>query len=355
MAEEEQDQKTEHPTGKRLGEARDRGQLPISRETATWILFIGVLINVAWLMPPMASKMVPTLRVFLEMPEEISLDDIGLRSMLFTTFRQIGMATMFVFAVLCAAAILGTMLQTGFFASTDTIRPNLGRLNPANGLKRLFSTSALAELGKSFGKMVVIGGVVFLVLMPVVSELPAFYGRDITDILIFFHSEVVRLIIMIMLVFTVIALADLLYQRHIYIKGLRMTKVEVKDEFKQQEGDPMIKNRLRSIRLEKARKRMMAQVPKADVVVTNPTHYAIALKYDNTKMTAPLVLAKGLDRVAERIREVATEHNIPLVSNPPLARTLYDTVEIDQEIPTELYRAVAEVISFVYKLRKRKF
>ncbi len=155
--------------------------------------------------------------------------------------------------------------------------------------------------------------------------------------------------------FTVIAAADYFYQNHAYIKSLKMTKAEVKDEYRQQEGDPMIKGRLRQIRLEKARKRMMAQVPKADVVITNPTHYAVALAYDNKKMTAPRVLAKGVNRIAERIREVATEHKIPLVSNPPLARALYDTVEIDEEIPTQHYRAVAEIISYVYKLKKRKF
>ena len=133
-----------------------------------------------------------------------------------------------------------------------------------------------------------------------------------------------------------------------------MTKQEVKDEYKQMEGDPVVKGRLRQIRLEKARKRMMAQVPKADVVITNPTHYAVALQYDNVKMAAPLVLAKGTDRVAERIRAVAEEHAVPLVSNPPLARALYDTVEVDESITPQHYRAVAEVISYVYKLRKKK-
>ena len=195
----------------------------------------------------------------------------------------------------------------------------------------------------------------FLTLLPIVRSLPAFNGHDMMDIIALIHSEAVHLIIIILLGFFLIAAIDLLYQRHTYIKGLRMTKAEVKDEFKQQEGDPMIKSRLRQIRIEKARKRMMAQVPKADVVVTNPTHYAIAMQYDNKRMAAPIVLAKGVDQVAVRIREVAEEHRIPLVSNPPLARTLYDTVELDEEIPSQLYRAVAEVISFVYKLKKRKF
>jgi flagellar biosynthetic protein FlhB len=160
---------------------------------------------------------------------------------------------------------------------------------------------------------------------------------------------------MLLLVFTVIAAADLFYTRWKYIHDLRMTKTEVKDEHKQQEGDPMIKGRLRQLRSEKARKRMMSAVPKADVIITNPTHYAVALQYDNRKMQAPVVIAKGINLIAERIRAIAEENRIPLVSNPPLSRALYETVEIDQSIPAQHYRAVAEVISYVYKLRKRKF
>jgi flagellar biosynthetic protein FlhB len=192
-------------------------------------------------------------------------------------------------------------------------------------------------------------------LLPVVNEIPTLTGLSLLDILAYMHSHAVHMIIVLLLIFTVIAVADLYYQRFTYIKNLKMTKAEVKDEFKQQEGDPMIKSRLRQIRIEKARKRMMAQVPKADVVITNPTHYAVALQYDNAKMAAPTVIAKGMNLIATRIRELAEEHKVPLVSNPPLARILYDTVELDQQIPTQHYRAVAEVISFVYKLKKKRF
>jgi len=355
MAEEDQDQKTEYPTSKRLDEARARGQLPISREIATWVLFIGVLISVTWLAPPMASKLLMSLRVFIEMPEAINLGGNGLQGVFYEIVQNVGLATMLVFAVLVATAILGTMIQTGLFASLELIRPQLDRVLPMHGLKRLFSPTALVEFLKSFGKLVVLGTIVFFALVPVAEELSAMSGHNLTDMVEFLHRQSIRLIILLMIGFIFIALGDLFYQRYQYIKGLKMTKAEVKDEFRQQEGDPMIKSRLRQIRLEKARKRMMAQVPKADVVVTNPTHYAVAMKYDNAKMAAPVVLAKGIDRVAQRIREVAEENRIPLVSNPPLARALYETVEIDREIPTQHYRAVAEVISFVYKLKKRKF
>ena len=191
------------------------------------------------------------------------------------------------------------------------------------------------------------------IFMPLIKTLPFYAGHDLVETLIFTHGKAVHLIIILMLIVTIIAVTDLVYQRMTYIQSLRMTKQEVKDEYKQMEGDPMIKSRLRGIRLEKARKRMMAQVPKADVIITNPTHYAVALQYDNTKMAAPVVLAKGVDRVAQRIREVAEEHAVPLVSNPPLARALYDTVDIDEAISPQHYRAVAEVISYVYKIKKK--
>lgn len=352
---EDQDQKTEQPTSKRLNEAREKGQLPISREVAAWVMFLAILVVVAWLGPPMTEQLVTTMRIFIEMPHALSLDDRGLQTQMFNTITQVALSTGLIFLVLAAAAIGGIMVQTGLFASTQILELDFDRLSPMAGIKRLFSVTALVDLGKSFGKLVVLGIVVFFTLLPMMQELPFFTGHPMMDSVAYMHKEAVHLIIMLLLAFTVIAVADLYYQRYAYYKSLRMTKAEVKDEFRQQEGDPMIKSRLRQIRLEKARKRMIAQVPKADVVITNPSHYAVAMVYDGVKMAAPKVLAKGVDRVAQRIREVAEEHKIPMVSNPPLARALYDTVDIDEQIPTQHYRAVAEVISFVYKLKKRKF
>jgi flagellar biosynthetic protein FlhB len=355
MAEEEQDQRTEHPTSKRLDEARERGQLPISREIVSWTVILAILIIVAWIGPDMVRRILLTLRIFIEAPHAFILDDQGLQTVIFNSLGQVAMAAGLTFVVLAAAVILGYMSQTGLFASAELIKFDFARLSPVNGLKRLFSLNTLVEVAKSMGKLVLLGGTVFIVFWPLIGNLPALTGLPLLGSMDFLHHQAIRLIIILLLVFTLIALGDLFYQRHQYIKNLRMTKAEVKDEFKQQEGDPMIKGRLRQIRLEKARKRMMAQVPKADVVVTNPTHYAVALQYDNMKMAAPMVLAKGVDRIAARIRETAEEHKIPVITNPPLARAIYETVDIDEEIPTQHYRAVAEIISFVYKLKKRKF
>jgi flagellar biosynthesis protein FlhB len=353
MAEEDQDQKTEQPTGKRLSEARERGQLPVSREIGAWASFLGTLITVTWLAPGMSRQLIAVLRVFLEAPHGFIVDDLGMQTIIFNALVQVGLATALIFVVMAALVVTGHMVQTGFFASTQLITPDFSRLSLIKGWKRLASVNSLVELVKSFGKLVVLGLAVFLTLWPLVGDLPGFTGRPLMESVAFLHKQAIHLLIILLLVFTVIAIGDLFYQRYTYIKGLKMTKAEVKDEYRQQEGDPIVKSRLRQIRLEKARKRMMAQVPKADVVITNPTHYAVALKYDSSKNTAPVVLAKGVDRIAERIREVAEEYKITLVSNPPLSRALYDTVEIDHEIPTQYYRAVAEVISYVYKLKKK--
>jgi len=354
MAESDDEQKTEQPTDKRLEEARDEGQLPISREMSTWFLFIAILIVIAWLVPRMSRELAGTMRSFIEMPQDISIEGGGIQRAMAIVMGQIGVATALVFALLASAVIIGTMLQTGFYFNTSHLKFDIMKLSPARGFKQIFSSRALMELAKSFAKLVVIGMVVFFVFWPLIVKLPFFAGHDLVLSLQFLHKESIHLIVVMMMVITVIAVADILYQRYSYFKGLRMTKQEVKDEHKQMEGDPMVKSRLRSIRLEKARRRMMAQVPRADVVITNPTHYAVALEYDNTRMAAPVVVAKGMNRIADRIREVAEENDIPLVSNPPLARALYDTVEVDDIIAPEHYRAVAEVISFVYKLKGRK-
>ncbi|MBV8060982.1 MAG: flagellar biosynthesis protein FlhB [Alphaproteobacteria bacterium] len=356
MAEDQdQDQKTEAPTGKRLTEARERGQVAISREMSSLVSFTAIFIVIAWLGPGALSRLIPLLRVYLEMPHAMTLDERGLQAIGLNTIVQAAMAVGIIFVVMGAAAILGVMSQTGLFASLDLLKPDMSRLSPMHGIKRLFSTNALAELVKSFGKLIVLGIAFYFLLKPVVNDLPTILGHDINDGMNYIHQKASHMILVMLLIFACIAIGDFFFQRFQYMKNLRMTKAEVKDEYRQQEGDPIIKGRLRQLRLERARKRMMAQVPKADVVITNPTHYAVALQYNADKMAAPVVLAKGVDKLAERIRTVAEEHKIPFVSNPPLARALYDTVDVDEPIPSQHYRAVAEVISYVYKLKKRKF
>lgn len=350
----ESDQKTEHPTAKRIIEAREKGQLPISREVATWTLFLAILIILMWLGPLMANQILASMRIFIEAPHQISLEGNGLQVAAGQVMTKIAIATLLSFALLGFAVVFGVMAQTGFYFNTSKLILNFQALMPVHGFKQLFSMMALVELGKSFVKMVVIGAIVLSIFEELLDTLPLYTGAHLINVMVYMHKEVVHITTVILIIVFAIAVLDLLYQRYTYFKNLRMTKVEVKDERKQLDGDPVVKGRLRQMRLEKARRRMIAMVPKADVVVTNPTHYAVALQYDSTKMAAPVVLAKGVNLIADRIREVATEHEVPLVSNPPLARALYDTVEIDHPISASHYRAVAEVISYVYKLRQKK-
>jgi flagellar biosynthetic protein FlhB len=353
MAEEDKDQKTEYPTARRIQEARDQGQLPISREWGYWMAFVGIVVVVGWFAPPMAEKLITIFRVFLEQPHAFIVDDRGLQALVYATVVQVAKATVWIFIIMTVLIIAGYMTQTGLYASSQLIEPNFNRLSFTNGIKKLLSMGALVELLKSFAKLIVLGSTVLLLLAPIIDDIPAFTGQALMASIDYMHQQALHILIIMLVIYLGIAVADIAYQRYAYIKNLRMTKQEIKDESRTMEGDPLIKQRMARIRIEKARKRMMAQVPRADVVITNPTHYAIALLYESGKMSAPTVLAKGADNIALKIREIAEEHKITLVSNPPLARALYDTVEVDQQIPAQHYRAVAEVISYVYKLKKK--
>ncbi|MEJ0062725.1 MAG: flagellar biosynthesis protein FlhB [Alphaproteobacteria bacterium] len=353
MEDQDQEQKTEEATGKKLDEARDSGQLPISREVGNWFLFAGILATLGIMAPILGETLMSHLRVFFEMPHQLQIGDHSLQRVLANTLLGIGLPVLLIFFILMVAVIAGTMVQTGFFASTAPLKLHWDRLNPAIGLNSLLSKNSLVEMGKGFLKIVVVGYVAYTLLRPYVDKVEPMIGRDINGIGGALQEEAFSLMLSLMFVISIIALIDLVYRRHVYFKGLRMTKQEVKDERKQSEGDPMIKMRIRQIRMEKARKRMMSNVPKADVVLTNPTHYAVALRYDTAKMNAPTVVAKGADLVALRIRELAEKSNVPLVANPPLARALYQSAEVDEEISPQHYRAVAEVISYVYKLKKK--
>ncbi len=353
MAETEEDQKTEEATAKRISEARDDGQLAVSRELSAWFSFIAVLMVVAWFGPEMGREAVTALRPLLEKPEQISLADGGIQDVLMGILFHVIFSLLLVYGTLFVVAILGTMIQTGFYVNPARIKFDIKKITSLSGLKRLFSMDPFVELGKSFVKIIVLGYIAYRVFKPVYAEVPKAIIHPFSGALSYLHDKAIYLVILMLLVITVVALADFLYVRWKYFKGLRMTKQEVKDEHKQMDGDPVVKARLRRIRLERSRKRMMANVPNASVVITNPTHYAVALEYKPKEMLAPVLIAKGPDLIAQRIRDVAEEHNIPLVSNPPLARALYDTVDLDTPITPEHYRAVAEVISYVYKLKEK--
>ena len=249
------------------------------------------------------------------------------------------------------AAIVGNMIQHRLVWSGEQLKPKFSKISPLAGMKRLFSKQALANFVKGLIKLVVIGAVMTALLWPERHRLDGLVQTDILGTLALTHSLALDLLGAVVAILAFVAAADYLFQYRQWFERQKMSMHEMKEEFKQTEGDPTIKASIRQLRQSKMRQRMMAQVPKASVIITNPTHYAIALQYDRG-MNAPLCVAKGVDAVALKIREVAGAHDIPIVENPPLARALHATVEIDQEIPAEHYKAVAEVIGYVMKLRE---
>ena len=355
MADDQDDsQKTEEPTRKRIQEAEDKGQLAQSKELGSFMLiaaFTAMLITVA---PRLFFESKQMIRIFIERPDSFPMDEGNLKQMLLDLIVGSAGILLIPIGVFTAVALAVGFSQNKFVFSVTPMTPELEKISPLKGLKRLFSLRSVAEFLKGIVKIIVVASVVAYVIVPHVPHVKQLVDTDIMNSLHFTWQVTKDMLIGICIALFFISLLDFFYQKFEYIKGLRMSKQEIKDEYKQQEGDPVIKSRIRAIRMERARQRMMQNVPKADVVITNPTHYAIALKYESAKMKAPIVVAKGLDNIALKIRQVAEENDIPIVENPPLARTLYDTTQLDKEIPFEYYKAVAEVIGYVFRLKGKR-
>jgi flagellar biosynthetic protein FlhB len=355
MSEDSDDsQKTEDPTSKRLEEARQEGRVPKSQEFNHLLMILALTLAVLMFGKFIGQQISSLSLPFFESPDQIPTD---LGHLLSIAWRMLGLilvagAAPLVLAFL--AAFGASYLQFGLLWSSENMMPSLDKISPMAGFKRIFSLRSVAELIKGVMKIAIVAAVVGAFVMPSVGDLHQLIGMDMIQLMSIINDKVHIVLIGVFAVMGVIAAADILYQRYEYMKSLRMSRQDLRDEFKQTEGDPLVKGRLRQLRMERARRRMMGEVPGADVVVTNPTHYAVALKYDQSAMSAPKVVAKGTDKVALRIREVAKEADVPIIENPPLARGLHAAVEIDQEIPPEYYKAVAELISYIFKLKKRR-
>jgi len=345
-------QKTEEPTGKKLSDAREKGQVARSQEVSNWFMILALALVVGIFSPALLSDLGGLLRPFLEQPHLIPIDNYAMRDVLTQTAIGIVKAAAIPLAIILAAGLAAGTIQNGIIVTSEQIRPKLSNIGFKRGFKKLFSTRALADFLKGVMKLIIVGTVVALILWPERDRVFTIPTMEVLDMLALVRVEAAKVIVGVLSVMTVITLIDVMYQRYMHHKELRMTKQQVKDEHKQSEGDPLIKGRLRQIRVERARKRMMAAVPEADVVITNPTHFAVALKYDQSTMEAPRVVAKGADHVALRIREVAEENGVAIVENPPVARALHASVDIDQEIPPEHYKAVAEIIGYVMRLKR---
>ena len=353
MAEEDQDdsQRTEEPSQRRLQEAREKGQVAQSREVQHWIVILGVTLAIFIFATQVTNGTARLLLPFLERPETIPFDFDSLRQIFAGIVFGLVKIAVLPMLVLIVAAMAGGLIQTGFIFSGEQLTPKLERISPIEGAKRLFSRKSFAEFAKNLAKLGVVGTVAVMILWPMANDAARLIGLDQGAILGLLKHDSMRLLIALLAIMAVVAALDYLYQYFEHRRRLRMTKQEMREEMKQSEGDPLIKSRIRQLRMERARRRMMAQVPKADVVITNPTHFAVALKYEIGRMAAPVLIAKGADAVAFKIREVAAANKIPIVENPPLARGLFAAVELDEEIPAEHYKAVAEVIGYVMRLR----
>lgn len=355
MSEDNDDsQKTEDPTSKRLDEARAEGRVPKSQEFNHLLMILAFTLAVILFGRYAGQQIVNMSLPFFEAPDQIPTDLGHLINMAWRILGLVLLAGVAPIVLAFLAAFGAGYLQFGLLWSAENLMPSLDKISPMAGFKRIFSLRSVAELVKGILKITIVATVVGYFIVPSVGDLHKLIGMEMVQLVAAINDKVHILLIGVFCVMAVIAAADILYQRWEYMKSLRMSRQDLRDEYKQTEGDPLVKGRLRQLRMERARRRMMGEVPKADVVVTNPTHYAVALKYDQTAMSAPKVVAKGTDKVALRIREVAEEADVPVIENPPLARGLYAAVDIDQEIPPEYYKAVAELISYIFKLKKRR-
>jgi flagellar biosynthetic protein FlhB len=351
MADDQDDgQKTEAPSQRRLQRAHDEGRVAQSREINTWFLLGATALLLMFVGPRTAHVLNLTLASFADPQRYLAHDGI-IWDAVGAALAHIGEAVAIPLGILTAAALAGSLVQTGFVFATDRIGFDLSHISPVAGLGRLFSLRAVLELLKSVAKVVLVGAVAWMMLRGEVDRLSLLPTLSPEDILGETARMVLRLLFGVVAVLTILAGADYLYQRLHFLRSLRMSKREIREEVKQAEGDPLIRARLRQIRMDRTRRRMMAAVPTASVVITNPTHYAVALKYELGAAGAPKLVAKGTDLIALKIREVAEENNVPIVENPPLARALHAGVDLDREIPPEHYRAVAEIIGYVFRLK----
>lgn len=347
----EQDAKTEDPSQKKLEDAHKKGDVAKSQEVVTWFMLLGSAVIFAMMGPGAAAALADSLKVIIMNADRFELGGAGFGAF-FNNLALAMIATVLLpLVVLSTCAVLANLIQHRPLFSAEPITPKLSKISPLAGAKRLFSTESLVNFGKGLLKIGIVGAVVIMVVWPERDRLDTMMTADPQMILADFQEIGIKIFMAVLAIVTVIAFADYLYVRQKWWKKLMMTVQETRDEYKQMEGDPHIKGKLRQLRQERARKRMMAAVPDATVVITNPTHFAVALKYDKA-MRAPRCVAKGADAVAFRIRELAKEHDVPIVENPPLARALFASVDVDETIPNEHFKAVAEVIGFVMRLKQ---
>ena len=351
MADEDKSQQTEEPTAKRLEQARESGDVVKSSEVTTFILLGAGTLAIAMFGKYTALSLARSLTLFLQQPDAMSVDGAGLSAMMRLLLPKIAFAVAPFFAVMIVAGLAGHVLQSRPGFSFDKIAPDFSKVSPMAGFQRLFGAESWMNLVKGLIKIVIVGVAIWTQLWPERGALDSILNQSTVGVVGDMSRLLFKVLMAALASLAVIAGLDYFWQRMRWLSRNRMSKQEIKEEYRQNEGDPAIKAKIRQLRHERSRKRMMAAVPKATVVVMNPTHYAVALQYESGKMAAPVCVAKGVDALALRIRAVAEEHDVPVVENPPLARALYAAIEIDEPVPAEHFKAVAQVIGYVYRLQ----
>jgi len=349
--EEDEASKTEEASEHKKQKAKEEGNVALSQDAKSFIMLLGMLAIIWLLFPILGRWYIQDFSFFISAPENIPTDERHLRLLMTRTFISFFKIMAIPFVILIVLGIFASIGQTGFIFAPKRLEPNWDKINLFSQLSKFITMQKVVDSLKGIFKITVIGFIGLLVLKPYIKDAGLLPDMPVIGILKLIHKIIVILIFTVACATLIIALADFAYQKYTHLKKLRMTKQEVKDEYKQMEGDPLVKSKIRQIRTERARRRMMDNVHKADVVIVNPTHFAVALEYKMETMDVPVVVAKGVDYIALKIKEIAAQDDIPIVENPPLARALYASVEIDEPIPTEHFKAVAEVIGYVMQLK----
>ncbi len=351
MAEEQdKSQQTEEPTAKRLEQARESGDVVKSAEVTSFVVLAGGTLAIAMFGHSAMIALARMMMLFIQEPEQMAVDGAGLASMTRGVLWHFALALAPFMAVMIVAGLTGHVLQSRPSFNAEKLKPDFSKLSIPAGLKRMFGLDGWTNLLKGLIKIAIVGMAIWTQLWPERGTLEAIMTQSPGDVVGDMRHLLFKVLIATLSALLVIAGLDYFLQRIRFMARNRMSQQEIKEEYRQNEGDPAIKAKIRQLRHERARKRMMAAVPEATVVITNPTHFAVALKYESGKMPAPICVAKGVDALALRIRALAEEHGVPVIENPPLARALHASVEIDEAIPPEHYRAVAQVIGYVMRL-----
>jgi flagellar biosynthetic protein FlhB len=345
-------EKTEEPTSKKIEDARKDGNVPKSQDTSSFVTLV-VAIGAFFALFPYIQQRMFNLYRFSQSYIGNDFDKNDVYILMITIFREFALMVLPLAAIVALSGVLAAVLQFGFLTTTKPLIPDLKKIDPIKGIKNLVSIKKLIEGLKIILKVTLVITLAYYYLLDFTKELPSVIFLPIYDQLGWLRDKALILIAVMLILFLGLALFDLFFVRYNYFKDLKMSKQEIKDEYKQMEGDPQVKARIKRVQMEMSKKRMMSDIPTADVVITNPTHFAVAIRYDTEKEYAPKVVAKGIDNLALKIKEIAREHNVQVVENPPLARELYKKCEIDEMIPETLYKAVAEVLAFVYQSSKK--